>query len=357
DFDHLKDLEIANIELQSQLDALLNEKQDTEKSHKAKVRKLEADLAHLQDVCAEASEKIELLEQDNQRLKIKQSTDFWNLRTTQKSTDDNEEVIDRLLHKVKELEESNLTIERTKMDLDKRLQRATRELDTLRPQYEELMQTSKDFADLQKRYEDQEIHISELVMALEEQRNINLGMRSGTNTRPGSFSEHMLRRLSDPAALLNLRGTTPASTSGQSTKVAKRSLLDELENEWYRELALFQRDNRKRGTGNTPPFSPVMSETDLSDFYSRSAAMSEAEDDILSAIEYVSEDEFTFLDTFKEDDEKAMLRREWFFRRWARAVYRFLRAIWRWCRFLVLICAAVVMALYRGPDDVLPDDM
>ncbi|CAG8476629.1 403_t:CDS:2 [Ambispora gerdemannii] len=355
DFEHLRELEMANIELQAQLDALLNEKQEMEKTQKAKVRKLEADFAHLQEVCSEASEKIELLEQDNNRLKEKQSTDFWNLRTTQKSSDnDNEEVIDRLLNKVKELEENVHTIERTKSDLDKRLKRATKELDTLRPQYEALIQTSKDYVDLQQRYEKQEIHIVELAMALEEQRNLNLGMRSSTNSRAGSFSEHMLRRLSDPAALLTLRGTTPAN-AGQSGKVVKRSLLDELESQWYRDV--FQGDNRKRDSKGTPPFSPVMSETDLSDFYSRSAAMSEAEDDILSAMEYMSEDEFTFLDTFKEDDEKAMLRREWFFRRWARAIYRFLRAIWRWCRFLVLICAAVVMALYRGPDDVLPDDM
>jgi len=99
-----------------------------------------------------------------------------------------------------------------------------------------------------------------------------------------------------------------------------------------------------------------MSESDLSE-YARSVGMSEAEEDILSAVDYMSDDEFQFLDEFKEDDEKAMRRREWFFRRWARAIFRFLRSIWRWCRFLVLLCAAVIMALYRGPDDVLPGEM
>jgi hypothetical protein len=356
DYDHIQELEIANEELSSQLDNLLSESQESEKTYKAKIRRLESEFQGSQDMYAAAIEKIELLEQDNQRLIKKQSEDFWNLKYNRTTCEnDNDDIIARLQQKVADLDKSNHLLERTKAEIEKNLKRTVKEMEAVRMKYTEVLQESKDFKELQAKYEEQSEHIAELSMSLEEQREINTsmrsGFRSGIHSRAGSFSENALRRLSDPDAMNALRGVT--STVGN--KNPRRTLLDELESEFYRDLAMFQRD-RKKGKNGTPPFSPVMSESDLSE-YARSVGMSEAEEDILSAVDYMSDDEFQFLDEFKEDDEKAMRRREWFFRRWARAIIRFLRSIWRWCRFLVLLCAAVLMALYRGPDDVLPGEM
>ncbi|KAG9306545.1 hypothetical protein G9A89_004742 [Geosiphon pyriformis] len=350
DYDNIRELEFNNTELQARIESLINENKEFEKTSKTKIRHLEADIQLLYDQCSQAADKIETLEHENQRLQKKQSEDFWNLKYNQKCTD-NDDVIDRLLKKVKEFEDSNHSLERTKIDLEKRLNQTKTELNTLQEQHQELQQTAKDYVALKERYDNQAEYVTELRMSLEEQRMINLGMRSGMNSRPGSFSEGAMRRVSDPDAIVNLRGITPAVTSGQSNKNVRPTLLDELESQWYRELSIFQR-GRKNGNNGAPPFSPVMSESDFSEYYTRSTAMSEAGEDI---IDYMSEDEFTFLEQFKEDDEKAMLRREWFFRRWARIIYKILRLFWRWCRFLVLLIAAVMMALYRGPDAVLSD--
>jgi hypothetical protein len=367
DLENIKDLEARNQELQQQLEEAIREYNDSDKVNKTKIRKLETDLQHYHDACVSAAQKIEDLEKENERLIQKQKSDFWNLKYTKKSNE-NENFIETLLHKVHDLEDQNNLVEKAKTEIERRLQRTTSELESFKKEYDDLLETAKDYERLQLINHDQSNLIAELNESLEEQRalvvNYRSGMWSSRTSRAnsiisdgGGIMSSALRRLSNPDGMRSMFGTAPKQSSqdnsgGLGGKI-KKSLLSELENEWFRELTIFQRDVKKgNGSGaSSPSFSPISSEKDLNEFFLSNGAR--LDDDM----DYLSDDEFSFLDEFEPDNDKAKRLREWFFIRWAKAIYLFLRKIWRWCRFVLILIAAVLMALYRGPDDVLPNDM
>jgi len=365
DLENIRDLEKRNQDLQQQLDEALKDLTDADKSNKAKLRKLEVELQHYQEACTSATQKIDELEKDNERLIQKQKEHFWNLKYSKKSDDDND-YIDSLLHKIQELEDQNYLLDKAKVEIERKLIQTVTESEAIREEYEELVETSKNYEELQLDNRNKEQLIAELSENLEEERALvvnyrSRGMWSQKTSRANSISggglSGALGRLSDPDRV-NLFGMAQKPNGQESGGIGgkiRKTLLSELENEWFRELTIFQRDVKKgRGDSDvsSPNFTPISSEKDLHDFFIQNGARPDDE------MDYLSDDEFSFLDEFDiNDNEKANRLREWFWRRWARAIYRFLRTIWRWCRFVVILIAAVLMALYRGPDDILPNDM
>jgi len=344
DFENIKELERINVELQATLENVMNEGQEKEKGHKVSIRRLESNMDALSAALEAAQQKIEDLERENERLIKKQKSDFWNLKYNKKN-DDSDDIIEKLLQKVAELEDQNAHVERAKAEIEARLQRAVNELDVLNEQYDLLEDTSKEYIHLQEQYDKQARHIDELNQTLEEHRSMIVSMSQNNPGTPSRSSSEICaqnqssRRLSEPDGMRSLF-TSPGGGS-------RRTLLSELENEWFRDLQLFQRNTKRRV--ESPPFSPVMSQADLRNFFNSSQVDNDDP--------YESEDEYSFLGEFEEDEDDLLRRREWFYKRWGRAIWRFLRAVWRWFRFLVILCAAVLMALWRGPDDVLPSEM
>ncbi|CAG8529005.1 27619_t:CDS:2, partial [Dentiscutata erythropus] len=318
DLENIKELELRNQLLTSQLDELMREHNESDRSNKTKIRKLETDLQHYQDVYSSATHQIEILEQENERLLQKQKADFWNIKYNKKSSND-DDIIETLLNKVTDLESQNNAVERTKAEIEKRLQRAVRDLDALQEQFNDLSEQSKDYELLKIANREQELLINELNESLEEQRAMIMGMRSNmysrNPSRSNSFSfsdngmmTNALRRLSNPD------GVTPASPNSQQQGFGSKirtTLLSELENVWFKEANLFNRDRRKSTCESPPAFSPISSEKDLANFFLNG---SQPDDDI-SQLDYLSDDDFSFLDEFEEDDEMAMRKREWFWRR------------------------------------------
>ncbi|CAG8590711.1 14265_t:CDS:2, partial [Racocetra fulgida] len=284
DLESIKELELRNQLLQSQLDDIIKEHNDSDRTNKAKIRKLESDINHYQEVYTSATHQIEVLEQENERLQQKQKSDFWNIKYNKKSSND-DDVIETLLAKVSELESQNNAVERTKAEIEKRLQRTVKDLDALQEQFNDLSEQSKDYELLKVAHREQELLINELNESLEEQHGVN---SFGSVTNPNS-----------------------QQTFGSKIRT---TLLSELENVWYREANLFQRDRKKSISESSPAFSPIASEKDLANFFLNG---SQPDDDI-SQLDYLSDDDFSFLDEFEEDDEMAMRKREWFWKRWAR---------------------------------------
>ncbi|CAG8458542.1 11167_t:CDS:2 [Paraglomus brasilianum] len=337
DYEDYRELEMKNAELQAKVDSLISEVQESDRLHKAKQRKLEAELTALQDTYQSATQKIEDLQKENERLLQRLRNSFWESRKEKNS--ENENVIEELAQKIQELDIQNAGIERAKAEIERRLQRTLQDLEAFRSQCNTLEDKTRDFSNLQLAYHKQTELVNQLSVSLEEQRMINMGLR---RSRAGSFSDSgFMHRLSDAAD--NSALARPLTS--------KRSLLEEFESEWISNI------KRDMNWGDeSPQFSPVASEGDLREFLLKNGVQPDFDDDV-SAIDYMSEDEFTFLEEFDEDDEIAMRRREWFWKRWIRAVYRFFRWIWRWIEFLFLLGAAVVLALYRGPDHLLPGDL
>ncbi|CAG8533865.1 13916_t:CDS:2, partial [Acaulospora colombiana] len=318
DLENLRELENRNLFLQSQLDDAIKECAENEKLNKAKLRKLESELLHYQDVYSSATLKIEDLEKEKERLIQKQKSEFWNLKYNKS---DNDGYVESLLIRLSDLEEQNHNIKRTKEEIERRLARVTRELDALQKQYNELAEASKDNEILRVATMEQDRLITDLHETIEEQKIIIAGMRAGysrNQSRSNSFSENnimtnAIRRLSNPDNF-SLFGS--ANSDHQS-----KSLLSEFESEWFRQLTMFQRDGKKlRGNIDSPLFSPASSERDPNSYFSHP-------DDDISQIDYLSDGEFSFLDEF-EDDEDTIRKREWFWRRWIRrwveAIYAFL---------------------------------
>jgi len=338
DYEDYRELEMKNAELQSKLDSLISEAQESDRLHKAKQRKLEAELTALQDTYQSATQKIEDLQKENERLLQRLKNSFWESRKERNSGNDN--VIEELAQKVQELDIQNAAIERAKAEIERRLTRTLQDLEEFRSQCNTLEDKTRDFTNLQIAYHKQTELVNQLSVTLEEQRMINLGLQR--RSRAGSFSDSgFVQRLSDAADNALVR---PLAAS-------KRSLLEEFESEWISNI------KRDMNWGDeSPQFSPVASEGDLREFLLKNGVQPDFDDDV-SAIDYLPDDEFEFLDDFDDYDDIAMKRREWFWKRWIRAVYRFFRWIWRWIEFLFLLCAAVVLALYRGPDHLLPGDL
>ncbi|CAG8541967.1 8792_t:CDS:2 [Scutellospora calospora] len=235
DLENIRELEGRNQVLQSQLDELTKEYIDSDKANKTKIRKLEADLLHYQEVYSSATHQIEVLEQENERLLQKQKSDFWNLKYNKKTASNDEDLIESLMNKVSELESQNNTVERAKTEIEKRLQRVVQDLESLQEQYDELSERSRDFELLKVANHEQELLINELNESLEEQRAMIVGMRSNAYSRnpsrSNSFSysdngmmSNALRRISNPPANQN-------SQQGLGGKI-KTTLLSELENVW-----------------------------------------------------------------------------------------------------------------------------
>ncbi|CAI2173612.1 6217_t:CDS:2 [Funneliformis geosporum] len=365
DLENIKELEIRNQELHQQLDDALRDNNDRDKSNKAKVRKLEADVKHFQDECLMASQQIEDLERENERLVQKQKAEFWNIKYNKKSND-NDDIIDALVQRVQELEDQNILLERSKSEIERRCSRLTAELETLQMEFNELLQTTDNYEMLQIDNLRKDEIISELSESLEEQRALVVNYRSGIWTQKnsransvsdGSIMSKAIRRLSDPDGMRAMFGVAPKQNSQDSS--IRKTLLSELENEWFRELTMFKRDVKKgNGESDTsPPFSPISSETDLKDFFISSGARPDDDNFDNLTLDYLSDDEFSFLDEFDVENEKANQQRAWFWRRWARALVRFLRTIWRWCRFIFFLIAGLFLALYRGPDYLLPNEL
>ncbi|RHZ72824.1 hypothetical protein Glove_238g8 [Diversispora epigaea] len=339
DFENIRDLENRNQMLQTKLEDTLKEYNESEKANKIKLRKTGQDLQYYQEAHASATQKIEELEKENSRLLQKTRTEFWNTRLNNKSNvNANDNIIDELLQKIRDLEDQNNSVERTKSEIERRFNRVTQDLEILQEQYNELAEASNGFENLQVAHREQELLIYELNESLEEQRAVNASLQSGMYSRQpsrsSSFSEggimsKALKRLSNPDSL-NLFGSMNTKTT----------LLSELESEWFKN---FQADGKKQ--------------IDPNDIVPYSPSISALGDDDMSQLDYLSDDEFSFLDELDDDDEMAMRKREWFWRRWLRSFYNFLRWIWRWCRFLVVLVAAVIMALYRGPDHILPHEV
>lgn len=341
----IKELESRNQDLQARLDEVMREFTDTDKVNKTKIRKIESDLKHYQDSYSQATLKIADLEKQTENLLEKQRSEFWKLKRD-KETSKNDAFIEALVNKVAELEEQNHHIEKKKSETERKLSMVTNELDLIQEQCNQLAADSQNYEILQMQCRQQTELINDLSESLEYERSRVVSMKSGMPysratsrfaSRSNSFSEHQisntLRRLSNPDRS-SLFGAAPPSPGGGLGGKIKRTLLSELEDEFRR---TFDYHKPIEGGFESPPsFSPT---SEKSFFF----------DDSMSLLS----DDFVFLDEFDED--KINLIREWFWKRWARSIYSFFRLIWRWAKFLLILIAANLMAIYRGPDNILPE--
>ncbi|RHZ79899.1 hypothetical protein Glove_140g53 [Diversispora epigaea] len=151
DFENKWDLENRNQMLQSKLEETIKEYNES----KIRLEKMEQDLLYYQEAHTSATQKIEELEKENNRLLQKTRTELNN----KSNVNANDNIVDELLQKIRDLEDQNNTVER-------RFNRVTQDLEILQEQYNELAEASNGVEILQVANREQELLIFELTESL-----------------------------------------------------------------------------------------------------------------------------------------------------------------------------------------------
>ncbi|KAK9763152.1 hypothetical protein K7432_010439 [Basidiobolus ranarum] len=376
----LTELEMINAELQSRLEVAIQDNAQHRKKNERKVRSLEADIRGLRTELEMATQTLSQLEDKNYQLRQRKLIEN---HVRQHDASD-EQFIDQLIDKVSQLEELNASLETQKSDIEERLNGVLEGLEEARFRIEELEETQNEYNELQVAFERQSMHVAELSQSVEEQRSWIQGVFSQHSPRsvPGTFN--FQTSLTSPKMDLSsaLFGTaysacnSPAGTSQVSMR-KRRTLLSELESEWYRNVTgrtptgSIKSPNSVNGfVSSTPRGVSVFSVTssnfnspaslhsitspnnssistsylrDIFKYEEKSRLVSNCSSDIPYDSE-VQDDQVS--DDEGEDSEEPL---GWF--RWiVNSIKGAVSYMWRWCRFLFLLFTAVVIALCRGPN-------
>ncbi|CAO3675530.1 unnamed protein product [Umbelopsis vinacea] len=384
-------LETKNAELFSRLEASLEEAENLEKNNKKVTRKLESEIAALKEDLNIAAQKIQELEEMNLQAAEKQRR--TEAETQQQSTNstsaESYELIGNMFEKVGKLEIENTSLQAAKMELEAKLSTTFRDLRLLKDQFESFQFTQEDYDSLQEAYHRQFNHIAELNESLEEHRSLfqklrDRGVQIGTPAQTPTPSLYGVDDGHDHASL------------------HKKSLLSELESEWFKGMS--QKSQNTSSAGHTSSISRMLdfaqaTEDSLLSFYNNPAeyALStilsgngitnpsildeavqfinrlEADDDFghcfsltddsISDFDAVDLPDFGLYPDCDElveaiDDNGLVVvlapkRKAAISSKMRRILKSFFRTIWKWCRFAMILTAAVLINLWHGPSSML----
>lgn len=378
-------LERKNVELTKRLETALEEKEAADKSNTKRVRKLEAEIETLKSNLEIATTKIHELEEMNERQRRLEAMHSTASVEASKAEDS---MIDELLNKIEKLELQNNLVSNSKQELETKLANTLNDLCKLKEQFEQFQFTQKDYEALQEAYERQFRHIAELNASVEDHRNV-------------------LQKLKERGINIHSSRTTPAPSACASVKsyTFRNTLMGELETEWLKQRSPHVHVDDTCTVGSesakpvTPTFQPLreFTEKTLAGFYGApddsglESLLAKASgidknllDEALSFISKIeqSHDETKCLDQFEYDSddddntfeifddrypshdlypspqisfevERVTRAPKTFLGRIRRTVRLFFRAVWRWCRFAVILTTAVLISVWNGPEGML----
>lgn len=385
-------LETKNAELLSKLEASLEEAENLEKNNKKVTRKLESEIAALKEDLNIAAQKIQELEEMNQQAAEKQRrTEAEAQQSMNGPCAESYALIGNMFEKVGKLEIENTSLQASKMELEAKLSATFRDLRLLKDQFESFQFTQEDYDSLQEAYHRQFNHISELNESLEDHRSMlqklrERGVHIGTSAQTPSPSLYGVHDGQDDASL------------------HKKSLLSELESEWFKDMS--QKSQKASSASHTSSISRMLdfaqaTEDSLLSFYNNPAEY--ALSTILSgngitnpsildeAVEFINrlEQHDGLDDLLSPSDESlsdfdpadlpdvglypdchdlaeaiddnglvvvlAPKRQAAISGKMRRILRSFFRTIWKWCRFAMILTAAVLINLWHGPKSMLID--
>jgi hypothetical protein len=380
-------LETKNAELTSRLEASLEEAETLEKSNKKVTKKLEAEIAALKDDLNIAAQKIQELQDMNQKAAERQRRmEAEAAEKSESPSAESYELIGNMFEKVGKLEIENTSLQAAKLELEAKLSTTFRDLRLLKDQFESFQFTQDDYDSLQEAYHRQFSHIADLNDSLEEHRNL-------------------LQKLRDRGMQIGSPGQTPTPSqydgiNEKNPSLHKKSLLSELENEWFKGISHNSQD--MSSTSHASSISRMLdfaqaTEDSLLSFYNNPAEY--ALSTILSgngitdpsildeAVEFINRLEQNDLwspadsspsdfdpvdlpefglypdcdDLVEDIDDSGLVvilapkRKAAISGKMRRLLRSFFRTIWKWCRFAMILTAAVLINLWHGPKSMLID--
>lgn len=379
-------LETKNAELTSRLEASLEEAETLEKGNKKVTKKLEAEIAALKDDLNIAAQKIQELQDMNKeaaerhrRLEAEAAE-----KKSESPSAESYELIGNMFEKVGKLEIENTSLQAAKWELEAKLSTTFRDLRLLKDQFESFQFTQEDYDSLQEAYHRQFSHIAELNDSLEEHRSL-------------------VQKLRDRGVQISSPNQTPTPSqyNGVSEKdpsLHKKSLLSELESEWFKGIS--HNSKNMSSPSHASSISRMLdfaqaTEDSLLSFYNDPAEY--ALSSILSgngitdpsildeAVEFINRLEQNDLwspadssqgdsvdlpefglypdcdDLVEDIDDNGLVvilapkRKAAISGKMRRLLRSFFRTIWKWCRFAMILTAAVLINLWHGPKSMLID--
>ncbi|KAG0169346.1 hypothetical protein DFQ28_003709 [Apophysomyces sp. BC1034] len=381
----IEELERKNMELSKRLETLGNEQGATDRFHVKKVRKLQSEIDALKSSLENATAKIEELEEITERQKL-------SIPVAENDTE-NEKIVENLLSTVNKLETENSKISQSKAALEQKLLETFKDLRSLKSEFERFQFTQKDHEELQEAYDRQFQHIAELNESLEEHRIL-------------------LQELKERGVNLHSARSTPAPSTydDNSGEPFRHTLLGELENEWIKrnqhppsppKLKTSKSTPVPRTTARCASEYSFRSLTSLSHLTEKSLAaiynvptteselmemaLSKASgldksllDEALSLISRMEEEheaekaacvladednKFSLFDdgsfpsyglypkpVKSESSTTEKIAPSTFLGRLRRLLLQLFQAVWRWCRFAMVLIMAVIISLWQGPE-------
>ncbi|KAI8080678.1 uncharacterized protein B0P05DRAFT_578942 [Gilbertella persicaria] len=363
----IESLERKNAEIQQMLEQTQQESEFTNEAYQKKQRKLESEieiLRHDLDLAAQKVQELEELKKQQHVGQLDERRDF-----EQRQSEDLE-LLEELTVKLEELFIENKHLQLSKKSVEAKLMTSLQDLDTLKKEFEQFELTQQNYLALQEAFEQQRVHIRELNDSLEDHRLILSKLRDR-----GLWSPHT-------PSMTSKRSTS--STISTSLLYQQKSLLGELEHVWKGNgLTKSRSDTSLSQLSDTSSLSSKlyeMTERNLTSFYNAPADY--AVDTLLSTLgiedramldeaeHYLTKRSEGDISLFgpegngtvyaelnlypilskqvetvnPESPKKGLVNHILFHIR-----YLF-RSLFRWCRFAIILTAAIFINLWKGPD-------
>ncbi|KAI8371255.1 hypothetical protein EDC96DRAFT_552304 [Choanephora cucurbitarum] len=287
-------LEKKNAELSSKLEDALREQNQLKLGNTKQTRQLESEIDFLRSHLEIASTKIQELQEMN--AKQRQTT-----RAMQQQQNDH--LLDSLYSEMDKIKREKELVHQSKTELETKLATTLKDLTELKRQFERFEFTQKDFESLQEAYKRQFDHIEQLNHSLEEHRQL----------------------------LQKLKETSPTEENGKTT------LSDE--SDW------FLPDSFSRATGLDPQL------LDDALAFVRQIEMEHEQDKDDFGVPH---DPYPHSDLYPSLQQvQCYVEPKTFVGRIRARMQQVFHLIWKWCRFTMVLTAALVINAWQGPDALL----
>ncbi|OBZ84928.1 hypothetical protein A0J61_07020 [Choanephora cucurbitarum] len=312
-------LEKKNAELSSKLEDALREQNQLKLGNTKQTRQLESEIDFLRSHLEIASTKIQELQEMNAKQRQSETTRAMQQQQQQQ----NDSLLDSLYSEMDTIKREKELVNQSKAELETKLANTLKDLTELKHQFEKFEFTQRDFEDLQEAYQRQFDHIEQLNHSLEEHRQL-------------------LQKLKE----------TGHEEQGERVDGSKNTLLGELESEWVKSSL------------------PMLSCPSLESVLSRATGMDpQLLDDALAFVRQIEmeheeeKDDFGVLhDPYPHSDLYPSLTQQvqcyvdepkTFVGRFRARIQQVFHLIWKWCRFTMVLTAALVINAWQGPDALL----
>ncbi|KAI7848583.1 hypothetical protein BDC45DRAFT_449965 [Circinella umbellata] len=372
-------LERKNTEMQHMLDSALNESAATGQANEKQARKLQNEIDLLKSNLECAVYKIQELEESRNarqeraaaRLNQNNNNDGPNQGTPYlcNEGDDDRWIAEELAEKMAQMQSENESLAYAKNTIEDKLQKSLSDLDNLRQQFHHFQFTQQGYDNLQEAYQRQFKHIEELTTSLEDHRTIlsrlrdrGIGWSPKPSPSPSECGSSSFMVVASSAVRNWHIGSSDSESCLSLTKLRDVASLTEhnlapfyrapaeyaletlitstgfKENSIVQEAARYIKSSANNGSSNS---------TNIMDFDMFSPGGSGSVYDSYNLYPRLSSELLFTTETLHDEMPSGISDS-------ARWILRGLfRGLCQWCRFSLVLVAAILINLWQGPDAIM----